>query len=70
MAKATVSPEHQIRNLSRALEQTEYNLEQQGIDVRLLRQWLHQTLHYRAVVEQHERGELSPIEYAEDTDDD
>jgi hypothetical protein len=69
MGRVTVSPEQQLQNIANALRQTEYRLEQKGIDVYLLRTWLNQTLHERAMMERHGRGELQTVEFEEEDGD-
>jgi hypothetical protein len=65
MGRVTVSPEQQLQNIADALGETEYRLRQRGIDVFLLRTWLNQTLHERAMQERYARGELQTIEFDE-----
>ena len=69
MAKISVSPDQQLQNISDALQQTEYALELKGLDMSLLRTWLNQSLHYRAMHEKSGRGELETIEYEQEDGD-
>jgi diketogulonate reductase-like aldo/keto reductase len=69
MATRTVSPDQQLQNISDALQETEIRLEQKGIDMYLMRTWLNQSLHYRAMSELYGRGELETIEFDEEDGD-
>lgn len=62
MATIRLSPEQQIKNAQDVLYQTEARLEENGVNIYLLRTWLDQTLHLRDMLQQQTDGSLGTVE--------